>query len=514
MVSSGCVLLALLVSQVPAPHDNGETGRRLRADFRAILEREAASLAKAAESQPQAKADAIRALIVTPGPPDGPLAFVPLPESTGAEGLANRPASSVLELAAVHDAREAAAKSMMRLAHQAAQVANSRYDIAALCLRGVLARDRNHPEARRLLGYLPHDGGWATPQAAENLKGGLVLDPTFGWVPDDWIPHLNDGLLPGIITRGRPVPWLPADQANALRDSIQHGWVIKTEHFEIQTDVPLADAIQFGRRLEALHDAFFLNFGSLVGDSLPLARRFADPSRAPSTRDDGKRHSVWYFASKNEYVQYLRPFEGADIANTLGTYLPARKGQSQSAGRSYFFRDENGEIDSLSTLFHEASHQLLFESLTPATRQEQNVGNYWVWEGLGTYFETFTPQKDGSYRLGGLVGPRIAKARENILIDGLFIPISELTAMDKSRFRLDRDVAIYYAESMALTVFFLNYDNGRYRDEFLDYVSDAYKGRYRRGSSLPPLVKRLGVAPKTLEGEFLDFLRGGEPTVK
>jgi hypothetical protein len=508
------MLLALLISQVPAPHDNGETGRRLRDDYRAILEREAASLVKAAGSQPQAQADAIRALIVPPGPPDGPLSFKPLPESTSGGGLANRPASSVMELADVHAARETAAKSLMRLAHQAAQVENSRYDIAALCLRGVLARNPNHPEARRLLGYVPHNGGWATPQAAENLNGGLVLDPTFGWVPDDWIPHLNEGLLPGIITRGRVIPWLPADQANALRDSIQRGWVIKTEHFEIQTDVPLADAIQFGRRLEALHDAFFLNFGNLVGEKLPLARRFRDPSHVPSTRDDGKRYSVWYFGNKDEYVEFLRPFEGPDIVKSLGTYLPARKGQSQSAGRSYFFRDDNGQIDNLSTLFHEVSHQLLFESLSPATRQEQNVGNYWVWEGLGTYFETFTPQEDGSYQLGGLIGPRIEKARDDILRAGLFIPIGELAGMDKSRFNDERAVYLHYAESMALTVFFLNYDNGRYRDEFLDYVSDAYKGRYRRGSSLPPLVKRLGVAPRTLEDEFLDFLRSGEPAAK
>ena len=125
-------------------------------------------------------------------------------------------------------------------------------------------------------------------------------------------------------------------------------------------------------------------------------------------------------------MQALRPREGPTIVNTLGTYLPARKGQPQTAGRSYFFRDDNGQLDNLSTLFHEVSHQLLFEGLTPATRQEQNVGNYWVWEGLGTYFETFTPQEDGSYQLGGLIGPRIAKAREDILIDGLFVPIRRL----------------------------------------------------------------------------------------
>ena len=63
------------------------------------------------------------------------------------------------------------------------------------------------------------------------------------------------------------------------------------------------------------------------------------------------------------------------------------------------------------TLYHEVSHQLLFESAGRRTTIERNVGNYWVFEGLGTYFETLTAEPDGSLRIGGLVGPRIDEAR-------------------------------------------------------------------------------------------------------
>ena len=86
--------------------------------------------------------------------------------------------------------------------------------------------------------------------------------------------------------------------------------------------------------------------------------------------------------------------------------------------------------------------------------------------------------------------------------------------MDKSRFDDDREVFLHYAESMAVTVFFLNFDNGRYRDPFLDYVAEAYKGRFRRGGSALPLIKRLGVPRETLERQFLTFLRGPEPATK
>ena len=48
--------------------------------------------------------------------------------------------------------------------------------------------------------------------------------------------------------------------------------MIATEHFEIQTDVPLAEAIVFARRLEAFYDLFFTLMADVVGENLPLAQ--------------------------------------------------------------------------------------------------------------------------------------------------------------------------------------------------------------------------------------------------
>ena len=55
----------------------------------------------------------------------------------------------------------------------------------------VIDRQPDHAEARRLLGFLPREGGWATPYAADMLARGKVSDPTYGWVPGDWVPHLK-----------------------------------------------------------------------------------------------------------------------------------------------------------------------------------------------------------------------------------------------------------------------------------------------------------------------------------
>ena len=76
---------------------------------------------------------------------------------------------------------------------------------------------------------------------------------------------------------------------------------------------------------------------------------------------------------------------------------------------AYFFRDPDGQLPVTATLYHEVSHQLLFETAGP-NAYTRNVGNYWVFEGLGTYFETVLPQPDGSLEVGGLAGPRIEAA--------------------------------------------------------------------------------------------------------
>ena len=98
---------------------------------------------------------------------------------------------------------------------------------------------------------------------------------------------------------------------------------------------------------------------------------------------------------------------------SLGTYVP-KKESKPFGGISYFFKDDGGQLDVTSTLYHEASHQLLFEAAGPSD-YTRNVGNYWVFEGLGTYFETIQPEPGGVLRFGGLVGPRIAQARIRLL---------------------------------------------------------------------------------------------------
>ena len=369
------------------------------------------------------------------------------------------------------------------------------------------ARDPSHAEAHRLLGYVPHDGGWATPFAVGKLGSGQVLHPTFGWVEADWAPHLDRGELPAPHSAGKPTKWLPKDEADALRREFARGWQIRTEHFAILTNVPLAEAIDFGRHLEALDELFTSILADVIGPAdLPLAKLAKDAKLSPSKLPTKKPHRVEYFAEKEEYVAYLSPYQGPSVRDTLGIYLPAKELKLKThEGISFFYRDPGGQLGAIETLFHEVSHQLLFEMT--AGKYDPEKWNFWVYEGLGAYFETVRPQQDGSLRYGGLVGRRIQVAQERIG-KGDFVPISTMVTFNRPLFNGadGRDIYLHYAEAMALAVYFLDAHEAKHREGFLEYARDVYKGRLKSGSG-KTLEDRLGTSYGMLARDFLTFLQ-------
>ena len=309
-----------------------------------------------------------------------------------------------------------------------------------------------------------------------------MLHPKFGWVEKDWVPHLDRGELPAPGSPGKPTRWLPAAEADALRREFDRGWQIRTEHFAILTNVPLAEAIDFGRHLEAFDELFTSLMADVIGPAdLPLAKLAKDPKLSPDKLPPKKPHRVNYYADKEEYVDVLSPLQGADIRTSLGIYLPAKELRAKE-GISFFYRDPGGQLAETETLFHEVSHQLLFE-MTPG-KYDPERANYWVYEGLGTYFETVRPQPDGSLRVGGLVGKRIAVAQDRVIGRREFVPIGRMASYNKFLFNAGNggDIYLNYAEAMALVVFFMDADAGRYREDFLEYARDVYKGRIKPGA--------------------------------
>ncbi|MGO9466170.1 MAG: hypothetical protein ACLQVF_18670 [Isosphaeraceae bacterium] len=517
----GCVLGLLVFLQVPPPSPTDQNARELEAARRWVLARETTALEGVAEEltrldKPEG-AGQIHKLLLTAASPDGPTRFMPLPEvvghggklPAGGDGLPGpkkQPEQRSLALdapwqAKVDTIRSQAASKLCEVAQRGAKSDPPRYSLASVCLRSVLERQPDHPEARRLLGYVRHGDGWARPFAVRQLKDGKVNHPTFGWVPSDWLPHLERGELPAPRRRGqREDRWLSAADADRLRADWDQRWQIATEHFTLLTNVPLAEAIHFGRRLEAFHDLFTTLLADILGDKLPLVRRFRDP--AMTGEPEYRPHVVYYFASKAEYVDYFRNRAGA-AARELGYYDPPKSERGRVP--AYFFRDPEGELPVEANLYHEVSHQLLFET-APSNAYTKNVGNYWVFEGLGTYFETVSPQDDGSLEVGGMVGRRIEAALSSLVDQKRKFPLAEFIALGEPAFKRDSPrIVLYYQQAMVLTVFLMQWRAGTYRDAFLDYVHDAYRGRIKRTTGRS-LQDRLGQPYETLDRQFLTFL--------
>lgn len=492
-----------------APQGGNPVGDdELRAERFAIRDEERMRLDRLA-SQRETEGDAdlastIRSLLEPVPMPDGPFRFDPLPEIILPKPESEGQVSVVLD-PEVTDVREENARRFAELAEQAFQA--NRLALADVCLRELLRRKPDDPEARRRLGYVPHAGGWATPHAVGRMKKGDVLHPVFGWVPNGWVVHLEDGLLPAPPRPGRSaIQWVPAEEADSARlGKIASGWQITTPHFKIQTSVPLDEGIDFGRRLEAFYDLFTSLCADVIGpERLQLAQLHRKPGLiAPAVA--GRQHQVYYFGKKQEYVDYLAPrLRDASIEGTLGIYLDEVK-------ISFFFKDEGGDLDVEATLYHEVSHQLLFELAGP-TGYLRNPGDFWVFEGLGTYFETVQYQPDGSFRYGGKVGPRMEYARGVLVEDERLIPHRRFVGFDREAFRgtLEGDAQLHYAQANALTGMLIDRGEGRDREAFFRYVDDAYRGRLR-GASSQTLADRIGITFEELDEQLLKFLASPFP---
>ena len=483
----GLLVASLATAQIPPPTDGPRKSDDLRRRRDEILAKERTTLREPGDP--------------AGGPADGSSQFVLLPEVV--EPFQGREAPPPRGGPDRESTRLETAKDLFDLATRATKPPES-FALADQCLRDVVERQPDHAEARRLLGYVPHQGGWATPFAVRMLAEGSVYDTTYGWVKADWVPHLKRGELPDRSLKR----WLPAEQADALRRDWATHWEIPTEHFRISTNVSLNEAISFGRKLEDLHQLFFALMADVVDpDRLPLARRSRQAAGKAGSSVARNPYQVYYFASRDEYARFVEPLLGQDAKASLGTYFPRKEAPASYGGISYFFNDAGGQLDVTATLYHEASHQLLFES-AGSSDYARNSGQYWVFEGLGTYFETLQHNADGTIRIGGLIGPRIAQAKIRLIGRREFIPIEKFAGLSRSKF-LAGDIYLNYAESMALAVFLMQADGGRHREAFLDYTLDAYKGRFR-GAAGRSLAEQVGLGFPELNRTFLAYL-GHEP---
>lgn len=377
--------------------------------------------------------------------------------------------------------RKEQADALFALARGA--VRQGRASLALELALAALHENPDHEGIRRLFGFQAYAGSWRTPYEVRRLRRGEVWHEQFGWLPKAHVARYEEG------QRYVANRWVSAEEEARLRNSLENGWVIETEHYRILTNHSLEEGVQLAKRLERLNEVWsrlFLRFYATEEQVLAL---FDLRNRTAATALPAQ-HRVVLFRNRDEYNAALKGrFPKVEIS--VGMYDGA-------ARCCYFFAGP--EFDQ-TTAYHEATHQL-FQEVARSIPNPGFRGNYWVIEAAAMYLETLREEGD-FYVLGGIDTPRLLAARVRFLQDHFYVPLQELSRMGLEDFQRDSRIGALYSQSAGLMQFFMHYDRGRYRDAIVNYLAAVYTGH-----DSPESLSQLTRTPfARLDEEYAGYLR-------
>lgn len=355
-----------------------------------------------------------------------------------------------------------------------------------------LRENPDHAEARRVLGYEQRDGKWLTEYGLRmsESRQPKVWHPKFGWIGSTEAARYDAG------ERLVGTRWVSAKDDAARRTRMEDGWSLRTDHFLVRTNHSLEAAAQLAARLERLHQIWRQLFAGYYLSDREVRELFA--GRRPPRRQRQPMR-VFYHRNKSEYVAALAKRQPR-IAETLGIYFAAEE------EAHFFANDDNGNTSqNLSTLCHEAVHQLFQES-RPSSRNIGALANFWIIEGVATYFESLTEHHDEQaglyYTIGEAAAGRLPAARERVLKDGFYVPLAQLTQWGKDDLQRQPELAKLYSQSAGLTAFLMDAEGGHYRERLVRYLTDIYAGR----DDARTLATASGVSYEELDVAYRRFL--------
>ena len=323
----------------------------------------------------------------------------------------------------------------------------------------------DHADARRVLGYEQHNGQWLTSYAKRMVDAGKTWDPRAGWVA--------------------------ADDASKTRKPGKDGWQVRSDNFLVTSNDSQAAAAELAARLERLYQVWRQLFAGFSYPEREVQQLFAGER---SARERHRPFRVFYHRDKNDYVAALERRQPR-IAETLGIYF-------DDSREAHFFA---GDARNVATLNHEAVHQL-FQETRPAARHVGGDANFWVVEGIATYFETLREHRDPVaglyYTIGESSAGRLPAARERLLGENFYVPINELVRLGKDGLQRYPDLAKLYSQSTALAALLMDGDGGRYREPLVEYLTAVYAGRDNANS----LSEATGESNAELDAAYRRYL--------
>ncbi len=356
-------------------------------------------------------------------------------------------------------------------------------------IRELILHDPDHARARELLGFVRYGDEWMSPFARKMLLTRYEKHPRYGWLPKNHIDRYNAGER---FVNGR---WMSADKEAAIRQDFDQAWEIQTDHYLIRTNYSLERGVELGEALEDFYDFFHQAFAGFFNDPEQLKKLFDGTARSTPARQ--RPYQVNYYRSRDEYVERLRPMFPA-IQATNGLYLTDDR-------TAHFYYDPM--IQNEDTLFHEATHQLFYESHLQHRPIATNA-NFWIVEVIACYLESFRRQ-DGEFTIGDPAHIRFAGARMNFIDRDYYVPLREFTEMGSLAFQSvpTPQLAKNYTQAAGMAHFFMHYDGGRYRDATVAHLAQIYSVDSRKRQYTQGLDELTGVSYADLDKQYAEWLK-------
>ena len=353
-------------------------------------------------------------------------------------------------------------------------------------VREVARIDPDHAAGRRLLGFVRFQDEWLTPYAASQRRLRRVLHDRYGWLPATHVARYEKG------QRYFKRRWISATRERELRRDFRNAWRVRTDHYLVLTNHSLERGVQVGRALETYHGFFRQTFAAFFRSPKQLQRLFDGAATSRRRAVAPKPFVVHYYSTRGEYIQTLKP-RIDQIGITNGLYMPDDR-------VAYFYHDP--EADGERTLYHEATHQLFFESTSRPRPIALNT-NFWIIEGIACYMESFRPTDKG-LSIGDPTYVRFHWARHRWLKEGYYVPLPRFTRIGMRAFQNDPNIVSNYSQASGLAHFFMHFDNGRYRDALVEHLAQLYSADRR--AAVKSLESLTGVAFDELDRQYRRYL--------
>jgi hypothetical protein len=333
------------------------------------------------------------------------------------------------------------------------RLTNDRLQEAFALLHEVLRENSDHPEARRILGYTGKPGAWLPQERQPRYSKSTQVETGFNWAPN------------------------------------RHG-VVDSAHFRIRTNSEPLAAVAAATFLEECHDVWSAVFSGFWLDPAELKSRFDGAAPKPASKRKEKLEVI-LFVSREEYISQLEPYE-KNIAASRGYFAPGRK-------TSFFYLDES-DPQVRANWAHEISHQL-FSAYSRNPPGLTKNANFWVIEGAAMYMESLS-RREGYWTTGGFEAQRLQDARHRQRNLQEHASLRELLPLGQEPFQRDPRIRQLYTAGAGYTHYFLDGEEGKYRDGFLRYLRQIYDEQ----DTADLLEKELNITADSIDKSYAAFL--------